>query len=68
MLEGLLCRPEDISVTKLLSQARAYGIELFCPGLPGAQATQVGQVDCLDDNRMTICESALFKRAGLDVY
>jgi len=28
-------------MTKLLAQARSYGIELFCPGFPGAQATQV---------------------------
>jgi hypothetical protein len=60
MLVGLLCRPEDISVTKLLAQARAYDMELFCPGLPGAEATQVGQVDCSDDNRRNICENALF--------
>ena len=60
MLVGLLCRPEDISVTKLLAQARAYGIELFCPGLPSAQATQVGQVICPDDIRTNICENALF--------
>ena len=38
----LACRPEDISVAKLLAHARSYGIELFCPGFPGAQATQVG--------------------------
>ena len=29
-------------MTKLLAHARSYGIELFCPGFPGAQATQVG--------------------------
>ena len=28
-------------MTKLLAHARSYGIELFCPGFPGAQATQV---------------------------
>ena len=34
-------RPEDISMTKLLASAKKHGLELFCSGFPGAQATQV---------------------------